>query len=77
MAQSVMMTYPLDTPRTIAPGELAPERNAPGNAQWLSLPPEAPQRAAKGDLGMSVIKDFDSRPLTSPGAPFTNLRGGK
>lgn len=77
MAQSVLMTYPLDTPRTVAPGELAPERSAPGNAQWLTLPPDAPLRTAKGDLGLANIRDFESRALTSPGAPFANLRGGK
>jgi len=77
MAQSVLMTYPLDTPRLDAEGNFAPERGAPGNAAWLSKSPESPQRQAKGDLGLSNIRDFESRPLTSPGAPFANLRGGK
>lgn len=74
MARSVQMTYPLDQPRTERQGVLAPENNAPGNAKWLALPPESAERAAKGDLGLAHIKDFDSRALTSAGLPFT-LKG--
>ena len=71
MAKEVAMTYPLDTPRINAQGDLAPERDAPGNAKWLAKSPEGVERAAKGDLGLSYIKNFDSRALTSPGMPFT------
>lgn len=76
MARSVNMTYPLDQPRTERQGVLAPENNAPGNAKWLALPPESAERAAKGDLGLAHINNFDPRALTSPGLPFT-LKGGK
>jgi general secretion pathway protein I len=43
----------------------------------VELPPEASERTAKGDIGLSTIKGLDSRALTTPGLPFTNLRGGK
>lgn len=74
MARSVQMTYPLDQPHTERQGFFNAEVNAPGNAKWLALPPEAADRAQKGDLGLSHIKDFDSRALTAPGLPFT-LKG--
>lgn len=74
MAKMVQFTYPLDQPRTSRQGFLTNETDAPGNAKWLALPPEAPDRAEKGDLGLSQIKDFESRALTSPGLPFT-LKG--
>lgn len=77
MAKDVTMTYPLDTPRMIKPGVSQHEADFHGSAKWYALPPEAPLRQEKGDLGLSVIKDFDSKPLTTPGAPFANLRGGK
>jgi hypothetical protein len=70
MAKTPQMTYPLDTPRVNDQGLLAPERDMLGNAKWLTMPPEAPVRAAKGDLGLSYIQDLPSRPLTSPGLPF-------
>lgn len=75
MAQSLFMTYPLDQPRLSRPGVMAHEANAPGNAKWLSLPPESAERAYKGDLGLSYVRNFEPRPLTSAGAPFV-LKGG-
>lgn len=70
MAKNAQMTYPLDTPRINAQGDLAPERDAPGNDSWLAKAPESAERAAKGDLGLSFIPNFESRALTSAGLPF-------
>lgn len=70
MAKDVTMTYPLDTPRINELGDLAPERDAPGNAKWLGKAPESMERAAKGDLSTIFIRDLESRALTSPGLPF-------
>lgn len=77
MAQSTYSPVPLDQPREIRPGVMHAERDWQGSGKWYSLPPNAPERTAKGDLGMDPIQNFESRALTSPGAPFRNLRGGK
>lgn len=74
MAKDVMMTYPLDLPRINERGDLGPERDAPGNARWLAKAPEGAERAAKGDLGLSYIRDLPSHALNTPGLPFT-LKG--
>lgn len=56
-------------------GLLYREDGAPGNASHLALPPEDPIRAKKGDLGLSHIAGFPSRPsFESPGTPFKKLR---
>ena len=70
MARSVMFTFPLDQPSIEAQGFRYAENAAPGNAVWMTLPPEAGMRVAKGDLGLSYIKDFESRPLETAGLPF-------
>ena len=70
MARNTMMTYPLDQPSVLAQGFALRESDAPGNAKWLALPPESPERAAKGDLSMSHIANFEPRPLTTPGVPY-------
>lgn len=77
MAQSTYSPVPLDQPREIRPGVMHRESDWQGSAKWYALPPESPERTMKGDLGLSVIRDFDPRPLTTPGAPYVNLRGGK
>jgi hypothetical protein len=77
MAQSTYSPVPLDQPREIRPGVMHAETNWQGSAKWYALPPEASERTAKGDIGLSTIKGLDSRALTTPGLPFTNLRGGK
>jgi hypothetical protein len=77
MAKATYSPVPLDQPREIRPGVMHRETDWQGSGKWYALPPEAPERAAKGDLGLSTIKDFESRPLTSAGLPFRNLRGGK
>ena len=72
MARTVAMTYPLDKPIEIRRGVMHREADFHGNTgKWYALPPEAEDRASKGDLPMTSIKDFESRALTSPGAPFT------
>lgn len=74
MAKTPQMTYPIDVPRVNAEGDFAPEKDMLQNAKWLAKSPESPQRASKGDLGLSFIKDFESRPLTTPGLPFIITR---
>jgi hypothetical protein len=68
---------PTDQPITIRPGITHREVDFHGNAHHLAIPPEHPERAAKGDLGLSVISDFEPRPLSTPEPPFANLRKDK
>lgn len=68
---------PVDEPVLLEPGVMHREADFHGNAKFYTLPPEAKRRADKGDLGLSVIKDFDPRPLSHSGVPFVNLRKGK
>jgi hypothetical protein len=77
MAQATYSPVPLDQPREIRPGVMHAETNWQGSGKWYSLPPDSMERQAKGDLGLSHIRDFESRPLTSPMLPYANLRGGK
>lgn len=70
MARTVAMTYPLDQPILLRPGVMHREADWQGGGRWYALPPDAPERAQKGDLSMTNIKDFESRALTSPGAPY-------
>lgn len=75
MAQTMFMTYPLDQPRVERPGIKSIETNWHGSAKFLAVPPENPDRARQGDLSMTTIKDFDSRPsLEMSGAPYTLKR---
>ncbi len=53
------------------------ESDAPGNGKWLAEEPNAPIRAAKGDLGLSYIKDFEPRALSGPGTFIKDMKGGK
>lgn len=70
MARTVAMTYPLDQPILLRPGVMHREADWHGRDAWYALPPDHPERARKGDLSMTNIKDFESRALTSPGAPY-------
>lgn len=74
MAQTMFMTYPLDQPRMIRPGVKLREADFHGNASWLAVPPENPDRARAGDLSMTDIKGLESRALNTPGAPYTLKR---
>lgn len=65
---------PVDTPVLLEDGVMHREADFHGNAKFYTLPPEAKRRADKGDLGLSVIKDFESRPLSHSGKPFSTLR---
>jgi hypothetical protein len=70
MARAVMnVGMPVDEPVVLRPGVMHRESDYPGNAKWYALPPEAPERAEKGDLGNSIIPGFEPRPLGVPGAP--------
>lgn len=42
-----------------------------GSQHHYAVPPENPDRAEKGDLGLTDIEDFPSRPLSTDGLPFT------
>jgi len=56
------------------PGVMYAEREFVGRASLLALPPEAPGRADKGDLGLAKIANMDPKPLSGR-VPFVNLRG--
>jgi hypothetical protein len=72
MAHAVGNTgIPIDEPILLRPGVTHREADAPGNAKWLALPPEAAERAAKGDLGEVVIPGLECKPLEHPGLPFS------
>lgn len=66
-----------ESPIIERPGVIDREKDFWDNPEAIDVPPEHPERAAKGDLGMQHIPDFEPRPLTTPGLPFKNLRGGK
>ena len=53
------------------------ESDMPGADHHWSLPPESPERAKKGDLGETKMKDFDSKALSHDGVPWKNLKSGK
>jgi hypothetical protein len=76
MAQNTVFgNAPLDTPLVERPGIMHREGDHSGAAKHYALPPEHPERAAKGDLGMVVIPGLESRPsFESPGLPFGKLR---
>lgn len=63
------------TPQTIAPGVMYRERDFVGNASIITVPPEAPVRQEKGDIGWASMAP--PRPLQSGGVPWKNLRKGK
>jgi hypothetical protein len=66
-------SIPHDEPKEIRPGVMHKEDDAPGNQKWYALPPEAPERTSKGDLGFAGLKP--SKPsFESSGEPFANLR---
>ena len=70
MARSTYGNVPLDQPIEERPGVMVREADAPGNAKHMALPPEAPERAEKGDLGNLIIPGFEPRPLQHPGLPY-------
>lgn len=77
MAVTNFFSYPLDVPHIEGPGRVHREDGAPGNDSHQYVPPEHPIRQEKGDIGLSFIKDFEPRALTSGPVPWKNLRGGK
>lgn len=66
---------PHDEPRLVAPGVRYRERDWHGSGARLSLPPEAPERRAKGDLGMTGLEP--PRALDSGGKPYGALTKGR
>ena len=65
---------PVDQPILERPGVMHREDDFHGNAKHYGLPPEHPERARKGDLGLTDIQDFPSRSLSHTGLPFV-LKG--
>jgi len=61
---------PLDEPILERPGVIHKENGYSGNAANIALPPEHPERAEKGDLGLTNIPDFEPKPLSHGGLPF-------
>lgn len=59
-----------DKPILLRPGVTHREADFQGNAKHITLPPESILRSEKGDLGNSVIPDFEPRPLSHAGKPF-------
>ncbi len=62
--------HPIDQPVLLRPGVMHRESDFHGSAKHLALEPGHPERAAKGDLGLSEIDDFPSRSLSHTGLPF-------
>lgn len=62
--------HPTDQPVVLRPGVTHRESDFHGSAKHLAIPPEHPERVAKGDIGLSEIDDFPSRPLSHSGLPF-------
>ena len=65
---------PIDEPVLLRPGVMHREADFHGNGKFYALPPEHPERADKGDLGLSNIPGLESRSLSHAGTPFANLR---
>ncbi|MEE9592238.1 MAG: hypothetical protein V3W28_01505 [Thermoplasmata archaeon] len=61
---------PVDQPIVLRPGVMHRESDYHGSGKHYALEPEHPERAEKGDLGLSTIEDFESRPLSHEGLPF-------
>jgi hypothetical protein len=62
---------PTDEPKILRPGVMLKESDFHGNAKHLALPPEHPERANKGDLGLNIIPGLESKPLSYSDLPFT------
>jgi hypothetical protein len=71
MAKDSIRGHPIDSPVLLRPGVTHRETDYHGNDKHLAIPPEHPERAEKGDLGLESIPDFESRPLSHTGKPFT------
>jgi len=71
MAKNLMNAgIPTDEPILLRPGVAHREADYHGNAKFYALPPEAPERADKGDFGEMSIPGLEPRPLTHNGLPF-------
>lgn len=74
MAQTMFMTYPLDQPRQIRPGVRYREADWHGSDRYAAVPEGSEDYRRSGNLGMTNIANFESRALTSPGAPYVLKR---
>jgi len=66
---------PSDDTHLDRPGVIDQERDFVDQGRHLALEPDHPERTKKGDLGWRNAPA--PRPLSSPGGPFKNLKGGK
>jgi hypothetical protein len=71
MAKNSPNGRPIDQPIVLRPGVMLREADFHGSAHHLAIPPEHPERTDKGDLGLTSIPDFEPRPLSHSGLPFT------
>lgn len=78
MAKPLLDGFPKDVPAIESQERRYREADQPGADKWLSVEPGSTELdRKKGNLGMRKIDNFDSRPLSHPGAPFSNLKGGR
>jgi hypothetical protein len=79
MPRGTYFTYPIDEPAIEREGLMHRETDFHGSMKYLYVKPEHPLRAAKGDLGLEMIKDFAPRySFEGPHkSPYKNLRKGK
>jgi hypothetical protein len=70
---TIFFTYPLDVPHLESERIVNRENAAPGNDSHLKAFPNP----EAGDLQMDPIPHFDPEPLSTPGAPWKNMKGGR
>jgi hypothetical protein len=67
-------SIPIDQPILLRPGVMHREADAPGDAKHYALPPEHPERTAKGDLGFAGLPPARHSFEGGAAPPFSNLR---
>lgn len=70
MANPIQTSTPLDQPHIQRPGVMYRESDRPGAMKHLWLPPESPERAAKGDIGEQRMDPPVPQALSHPGLPY-------
>jgi hypothetical protein len=69
-------SIPTDEPILIRPGVMHREDDFHGSAKHYALPPEHPERTAKGDLGFAGLPAPTHSFESGDAAPFANLHKG-
>ncbi len=67
-------SIPADEPIVLRPGVMHREADFHAGARHYALPPEHPERAAKGDLGFAGLPPPDHSFESPEAAPFDKLR---